>query len=239
MLNPDLDLKALAEAYQPRHRAHIPDFLTEAARAAVLTDIEGDIPWQVSLDSQGKGLNIERGAYLGLDAGQRRTLDELVHAQAARGFQYLFESYRLSDEVEAGRCPFPALKGLYDFLNGADFLGFIRDLTGETRGVYCDAQVTRFGPGHFLTTHTDLEERKGRLFAYVINLSPVWRSDWGGLLQFIGPGGHIEQAFTPQGNALNLFRVPQPHAVSCVAPFAMGRRTSITGWIRQWPDPKG
>jgi Rps23 Pro-64 3,4-dihydroxylase Tpa1-like proline 4-hydroxylase len=32
---------------------------------------------------------------------------------------------------------------------------------------------------------------------------------------------------------MNIFRVPQLHAVSYVAPFARADRYSITGWLRE------
>lgn len=236
VINPALKTDHLAALYAPKQRIHIPDFLQADFRRELLTEIEAGLPWQVSLDSQGKGINVEYGAFQSLDDAQRRALETRIYAQARTGFQYCYDSYRLSDEVEAGHCPFPVLRRLYESLNSPQFFDFVAALTGETQGRYCDAQVTRYRAGQFLTTHSDLDERKGRLFAFVINLTPQWRSDWGGLLQFLGPDGHIETAFMPHPNALNLFRVPQPHAVSIVTPFAGAARLSITGWIRLWPD---
>lgn len=108
----------------------------------------------------------------------------------------------------------------------------MRALTGDPTCAFCDDQATRCLPGHFLTRHDDARGDHGRLFAYVLNLTPGWRSDWGGQLQFIGEDGHVTEPFTPAFNALNIFRVPQDHAVSVVAPFAGGARLSITGWVR-------
>jgi Rps23 Pro-64 3,4-dihydroxylase Tpa1-like proline 4-hydroxylase len=77
----------------------------------------------------------------------------------------------------------------------------------------------------------DKTGRKLRRAAYVFNLTPRWQPDWGGQLQFIGPDGHVAEAWVPRFNALNVFAVPQPHAVSIVAPFAVGARYSVTGWL--------
>jgi Rps23 Pro-64 3,4-dihydroxylase Tpa1-like proline 4-hydroxylase len=41
----------------------------------------------------------------------------------------------------------------------------------------------------------------------------------------------VTEAWVPRFNALNVFAVPQPHAVSIVAPFAVGARCSVTGWL--------
>src|SRR5690606_24819670 len=97
---------------------------------------------------------------------------------------------------------------------------------------FADSQATRFSAGHFLTTHDDDVAGKQRRAAYVLNLTPHWRTDWGGVLQFIDADGHVTAGLAPKFNALNLFRVPQQHAVSFVTPSAPSSRYSITGWLR-------
>ena len=83
-----------------------------------------------------------------------------------------------------------------------------------------------------LTAHDDVAPGKHRLYAYVLNLTARWRADWGGILMFLDEEDHVAEGYTPAFNALNIFRVPQRHAVSMVAPFAGEPRISITGWIR-------
>ena len=68
----------------------------------------------------------------------------------------------------------------------------------------------------------------------MINLSRDWLPDWGGLLQFLDPAERrVVDTFVPLWNSLSLFRVPQPHVVSLVAPWAGSPRYSITGWFRR------
>ena len=43
----------------------------------------------------------------------------------------------------------------------------------------------------------------------------------------------VVDTFVPLWNSLSLFRVPQPHVVSLVAPWAGSPRYSITGWFRR------
>ncbi|MBB1180632.1 2OG-Fe(II) oxygenase, partial [Pseudomonas sp. FW305-3-2-15-E-TSA4] len=76
---------------------------------------------------------------------------------------------------------------------------------------------------------------KHRLLAYVLNLTPRWRVDWGGLLLFLDPDGHVAEGYAPKFNALNIFRTPFPHAVTQVSTFAGAPRYAITGWIRARP----
>lgn len=63
----------------------------------------------------------------------------------------------------------------------------------------------------------------------MLNFTPMWRTDWGGLLVFPGKDGHID-GDSSTFNALNLFRAPAPHTVTQVASFASEPRLSITGW---------
>jgi Rps23 Pro-64 3,4-dihydroxylase Tpa1-like proline 4-hydroxylase len=66
----------------------------------------------------------------------------------------------------------------------------------------------------------------------VINLGHDWQADWGGLLQFFDESGQVTESFVPRYNTLSLFRVPQLHAVSLVAPWAERPRFGITGWFQ-------
>ncbi|HEY0053572.1 MAG TPA: 2OG-Fe(II) oxygenase family protein, partial [Caulobacteraceae bacterium] len=97
---------------------------------------------------------------------------------------------------------------------------------------YCDVMATRYLPGHFLTAHDDHADGQDRLFAYVLNLTGRWRADWGGMLLFLDEEDHVAEGYMPAFNSLNIFRVPQRHAVALVAPYADGPRLAITGWIR-------
>ena len=84
-----------------------------------------------------------------------------------------------------------------------------------------------------LRRHHDRAEGSKRQAAYVFNLTETWRPEWGGLLMFHDDNRDVTRALVPRWNALNLFRVPQDHSVSLVAPFAPVSRLSVTGWFRE------
>lgn len=212
-------------------RVHIPGILQPEVAEALLHESE-TLDWRLVFQGKQGGYGFKSADIAALDVGKREQLLALIHAQAASEFQYLFDSYRVSDEVDAGRYAQGPAADFYRWMNSEAGLQFLRDITGEDRVVYVDAQATRYRPGHFLTTHDDDVEGKNRLFAYVLNLTPSWKADWGGLLMFLDHDGHVAEAYTPAWNALNILKVPQPHAVSIVAPFAGNARHAITGWIR-------
>lgn len=161
----------------------------------------------------------------------RKQMTRAMVEQSKHGFQYVFENYPLFDQYQAGERIHP-LARVHEFLNSPNFLQFSREVTGLADIVFADSQATRYLPGHFLTEHDDDVAGKHRLAAYVLGFTPEWRADWGGILQFIDADGHIAEGYVPRYNVLNLFRVPQKHSVSYVAPAAAQARYSIIGWLR-------
>ncbi|WP_292035284.1 MULTISPECIES: 2OG-Fe(II) oxygenase [unclassified Brevundimonas] len=165
------------------------------------------------------------------DEDRQAALDR-IHAGAAKGLQFLFDRLLIhTTGDEASHTP-PLLKAAVELFNSEAYLAFARRLTGDDRIVSADGQATRYLSGHFLNRHTDANEASGRLYAYVLNLSPRWRAEWGGHLQFLDETGEVTESMIPAFGALNVFKVPQSHAVSVVAPFAPAPRYSIIGWWR-------
>lgn len=229
----DFGVEALADlrkALARDTRIQIQGLLTDSSAASLADEVRG-APFQtVTTNSQGH-VDLPRAWIDSLTPEQRRTFGEAMQESATERFQYLYDTYPLWDLGEAGKLP-PYWRGVLKFLNGEAFLDFARAVTGEARIAFADAQVTRYRRGCFLTGHTDEGKGKNRYYAYVLNLSPRWRIEWGGLLMFHGDDGHVDQALLPKFNSLSLLKVPQPHSVSQVSLFAGDDRLAITGWLR-------
>jgi Rps23 Pro-64 3,4-dihydroxylase Tpa1-like proline 4-hydroxylase len=220
-----------------RKRVSIAHFLVEEDAERLAASLRRLERWNIVTTSGGKHLDLDAKGVASFTDADRRKFDDAVNAQATRGFQYLFENFPIYDAYFAGTIPDPEIAAFFEFLNSEPMLNFVRDITGVGAIAYADAQATRYRAGHFLTTHTDGVEGKNRAAAYVFNLTKGWRADWGGVLNFTGPDGHVEAGFTPMFNVFNLFAVPQDHHVSIVAPYAAAPRLSVTGWFRTGPDP--
>jgi Rps23 Pro-64 3,4-dihydroxylase Tpa1-like proline 4-hydroxylase len=231
-LNLALDSRALAEVYARRGRLHIPAFFGPQSALRVHRALAEETTYNLSVNSGAKVFDISPGDWAKLTSEQKKALVDSAAAGALRGFQLMYDTHRLSDDGEAYADQKSYLAKIVAFLEGEPFLSFVRQLTGEREIAFADAQATRYGPGHFLTAHNDDIAGKNRLAAYVINMTPYWRAEWGGVLLFLGKEGHVEEGYVPCFNALNIFKVPQVHLVSHVAPFANAKRHSITGWLR-------
>ncbi|MGH8249119.1 MAG: 2OG-Fe(II) oxygenase [Steroidobacteraceae bacterium] len=231
-LSDSLDRKLIASIYARAGRIHIrPIFSPESAEAAHRC-LTLDIPWQLHLNDGDRPINLAGAKFEELPAEDRSRFLQTVYASAGQRFQYLFNSFPVSDIHERGEHRSLYVMRVYEFLNSPEFLGFAREITGQPSIALADAQATLYRPGHFLTHHDDLVPDKKRLAAYVLSFTPMWVTDWGGILQFIAGDGHVAEGYAPTFNALNIFKVPQLHAVSYVTPFARAGRFSITGWLR-------
>lgn len=234
-INPALDVCALAARFAGPGRIHVPGFLAGQGAAAVHQALASPVPWMKCIRAGGDGGDVPMADWDGMSAETRANWSRLLIAGTDKDLQFQFDSWRVSDQIDAGRRaggPLAPVEAVYDLLNSEAFLTFVHDLTGGPRGDFCDAQATRYRPGDFLAQHHDEVPGLNRLFAYVLNLTPVWQADWGGTLVFIGDDGHLDQGYSPAFNALNLFRVPTRHAVTQVAGYAAANRLAVTGWVR-------
>src|SRR5882672_3421917 len=222
-----------AAVYTRVGRVHVANLLTTASAQRAYVSLASEVPWQLHVNDGERVYDLTAEQFAALPEASRDSMQEAIYAKAARGFQYLYENYPLSDIYAQQTQNDLYLMRIHEFLNSPRFLQYARQLTRIATIALVDAQATRYGTGHFLTCHDDQVTGKHRVAAYVLSLTPDWHADWGGILNFIDTDGHIAEGFVPRFNALNVFRVPQKHSVSCVAPFAPAGRFSITGWFRE------
>ena len=224
-LNPRLDRAALAREFARSGRIHIPRVLTEPCAVRLLRALQQETPWTLTLNKGADFLDIEKAS-----PEERSRLALGAFERAHSTFQYFFDNHRLSRDGEPYSDPNHYLGKLVAFLNTPHFLASMRAITGLDSIDRTDAQATLYRPGDFLTVHDDEIGGYKRLAAYVLNMTPGWRPDWGGILQFIDARGNIAEGYAPCFNALNIFRVPVQHSVSQVALYG-GLRYSVTGWF--------
>ncbi len=229
-LNPALDHDRIAQAYARDGRVHIPAVLTPESANRIHRCLDAETDFSVIAKGESGYMRLRPGVALG--AEERARLMQKAYAQAREGFYYVYDNHPMSNDGEPYPDPAHYLAAVTRFLNSAPFLDFARRVTGDARIAFAEAQATRYRPGHFLNQHDDSHGEHGRIAAYVLNMTPRWRVDWGGSLLFCDRPGHIAEGYVPAFNALNLLRVPQRHLVGFVSPFAGAPRYAVTGWLR-------
>lgn len=228
-LNPDIDVPALATQFTQHGHVQVKHFLTQDCAEALHLLLRERGDWLQVLNSNGKVFELSREARAQMTETARADLDNAIYAQARSGFQYRYESIRVPDSAEARAASDDPLARFAEWMSSGPARDLLRRIVGVEAIQFADAQATAYAPGDFLTGHDDAVAGKKRHAAYVMNLTPVWRTEWGGLLLFHEPEVH---GFAPAFNTLNMFRVPQMHSVSEVTRAAAYRRYSITGWLR-------
>ena len=237
MLNPDLDLAALANRFADRHRLVVPDVFEPGYAERIHDALAGNLPWRLSfrdnrLPGKSGQKSLTREEFAALGAPGAGALHNTVMHQAREGFQYLYESFDIAGGRESGEAPGSPLYELLDRLRDAPFLDFARALTGEPAIDDVYAHATRYLPGHFLKEHEDVTDWDDRRFAYVLGYARDWPADGGGLLYFHDADGGVAETFLPGYNTLTIFAVPVAHSVSTVAPWVDRPRLAVTGWLR-------
>lgn len=222
-LNPRLDRAQLSDAFRRTGRVHISDILTDASARRLFRALEQETPWGF-IYNEGKKVR----EFESVSAEDHQEMAIAAWERAHSGFQYFYHVYRLVENRKFHPPPGHYLAKLVQFLTSTQFLCFAREVTGDDSIGWISANATLYKPLDFLTVHDDGLTR--RRTAYVLNMTPEWKPDWGGALQFYDRDNHIEEGYLPTFNALNLFRVPKRHSVAQVTSFG-GLRYSISGWF--------
>lgn len=233
VLNPALDRKALRKTFDRDRRIHIPAIFPDSLARRIHRCLTHETAWNLVFNDGEKHHEIQPHQIKAMSAEDRSKLHGHVMAGAKKGFQYIYNNYPIADAYHAKINPDLYLNRFYEFVNSDEYLDFIREITGFEEVAFADSMATAYAANQFLSEHDDGIGGKNRLLATVFSFTPYWRLDWGGLLQFMGPDGHLEAGLMPTFNSLNMFAIPAQHSVSFVTPFAEETRYSITGWLRK------
>lgn len=228
-ISPDLNVDAPMAALRRSGRAQIADFLTAPSAALLLAELEASKAWRLTANRGEQIMDFPPEVLARFGDSEWAKLDRAVTMGGRFGFQFRYETIRLKEE---GSAETPSLVAFEELMSSPGVTEQMRKMTGITDIDFADAHASRYSSGHFLTAHDDQSAGMGRRAAYVLNLTPAWRPDWGGLLLFHDADGNISGGFTPAYNVLNVFSVPQPHSVSWVTPLAAAPRYAVTGWLR-------
>ncbi|MEM0984756.1 MAG: 2OG-Fe(II) oxygenase family protein [Pseudomonadota bacterium] len=228
-LNPTLDRAAAAATFKANRQVRVSNLLAEDKAASVLQGLSQIGEWSMVCASS-SGVAIIPAAELSTMAPEKQaTLQASLAESARQGLGFAFLSYRMDDRWKGG-APDTALGAFYSALMSDEIRSLVSDITGASDLNGVAAQVTRFGPSHYLTRHKDEHTPAKRQVAFIWGFTPQWHPDWGGLLQFFTDAGTPTIAYAPGFNTLDLIAVDQVRSTTFVTPFAGAVRQAINGW---------
>ena len=232
MLNPNLDIDALASEYALDDRLRIENLLDPDFAERLHAACRDDVPYEYICHVDGENVVIPEDKLRGLSPRDQQELQNNLLKAASDGVGFFYSGYQMRRaQIDADDDKLAFLHQMFDFVNSEEMLSFIASISGRSDLNSADAHFTRYTPGQFLTRHKDDITAEGRRIAYVMGFSKDWHPDWGGLLNFYEDDGSGRDFWIPAFNSLSLFDVRHVHSVSYVTPFAKQQRLSLTGWF--------
>jgi Rps23 Pro-64 3,4-dihydroxylase Tpa1-like proline 4-hydroxylase len=232
-INPDLDLQALGRTLQEQGRLQVTNFLTpETAEYLHRIHMENK-DWYLAYNDGSEYYESSAEELQALSPAQKQQFMNNIYRRARTQFQYVFFQYYITQAIELNEQPGHPMHQVHEFMNSAEVLDMMRTLTGDSAVRKADSYASNYAPGHFLTAHDDRHDTHDRVAAYVIGMTKTWDKNWGGHLAFFDDAGNITDGLVPAFNTLNMFLVPQMHAVQLVSPFAGASRSSYLGWLHR------
>lgn len=236
-LNPQLDRAELARRFAADGRLQIDSFLTDETAREIREILISGTEWGVAVQA---GTDGKAHSWRGRDLRDPQVAEQVRQALQATDkvassgdYAFRFQRYSMVQSVQEQWEPGGPYELLLEYLNAPDFLNAMRQITGIPELARADGNASLYGPNNYLGNHQDSHVGEGWRIAYVLNLTiDNWHPDWGGYLVFFDEDGNVETGFKPRFNTLNIFRVPQAHAVTYVPPFAPRGRYAIGGWLR-------
>ena len=206
------DPARLAEIYKETGRLQVSNFFTDETAAALYDLIANNKTWFSAYNEGNNYFEVPVASMMNMPREQKIHFMQKVQMGAQKGFQYFFDQYYMTEAVKHGREQGHPLHQMHDYVNSAEFLDFMRTLTGTPEIDRSDSFASQYLPGHFLTTHDDTHANENRVAAYTISMTKNWNPNWGGNLMFLDKSGNITGGFKPSFNTLNIFTVPQANA---------------------------
>lgn len=242
VLQQNLPDAAACAAYARDGRVQVSDFLTPAMAEAVAEALVDRGQWHLSYGPNAQGVHYRRPISAENEQEAQAAMVERLRHRQGNTFGKIHDTYApwSGEPVPTEPRALLAVNALMAIVSGPVFRNYLQVLCAEPALHLNLVRATRYRPGHFLSRHDDKIRLAGktRALAFVLNLSRDWQADWGGLLLFENAAHQATQVMHPLWNSLSVFRVPQTHSVTQVAPWAQGSRLALSGWMfRGAPQP--
>jgi SM-20-related protein len=240
-INSNINPDKLRETFRKARRLRITEFLLPAGAEALYHYLDERAEWSSFLVNKGRMYELPPEIRRNYSAQEEQRLINLAHGSARDGgVAYIYDATRpFSPEVPV-RAQDPSILARFaDFANSLVFLEFIRRLSGIEEIDMIEVQGMRFSPGNFITFRgaapfLDRARRQHAFYSY--HLTPEWKAEWGGLLEFRGTEGRSIEGYVPCFNCLDIFAFPQGHWLSVVSPFAGASSYSVWGGMHGYPE---
>ncbi len=144
----------LAARYRNRNRIQIRDVLQQRAADDLYAILTRTTPWVLAYHAAGVGGVLAPEQMRAMRPEERARVTADVYEKARSAFGYLYQANLMADRYARKEDPDHPLHRVLEFINGPDFMGLVRAVSGIDTIAKADAQATLYLPGHFLTRMT-------------------------------------------------------------------------------------
>jgi len=234
-INASHDAQRLARRFHSQGTLRIENFLQPACAAMLYTVMVKNVRWRTLVLSQQQllGTPLYEAGASSFDHDPEAIA--LANSSARSGQAALYDVDRLYPEdevVPASAAASDEGLGPFELRISNRLLELIRIVSAEPLFQQIAVQANRFRPGHFEMFHSgtwSADKTGKRRATFILNLTPEWRPDWGGLLQYRSRDAACIRGWMPTFNSLDLITFPRGWWVSAVSTIAQGARLSLNG----------
>jgi hypothetical protein len=196
----------------------IPDFLNPD-QAFELKEVIGDSHlWGLTFCAGERVMGLPPEEYRLCNSSDVREMANIAYDTAKNGFSFLREELWLPPLETSSEFENPCVLSSYmRLVRSKEFSALLHSATGISNLELTRFSVQRYRRGHFLafSARPPVDAQIGICLCLTNN----WAADWGGVHQFRDIFGSIELGITPAFNALTIYSLSKPNAVSFVGPF--------------------
>lgn len=230
-----LDVRALCNTLRECGWLRIENFLPANIAEGLYTHLRNDVRWRTYLIANQRLLSATSDPCGLADESEIR---DFVYEGARNGFASLHDADRpFPEDIPGSMSPAQGneqsrLTAFYDLMRSTSFIELTRQVVGVQDISAVAVQATRFRPGHFVGFHgaTWSADKTGlRRASFFVNLTPAWRPEWGGMLEFRRDERGTLEGLSPSFNSLDVIAFPHGYWISAVAPFAGEPRFALSG----------
>jgi len=223
---------AISEEFYECRRVNVSNFMEPNSAEKLYHELSTQTEWSTYFTSDGRKYQAPADAQRNYSTDQQRELVGLAYQSARNGgTAYLYDEGHPTYSEETTPTPISLFNKL---VNGPRFREKLRFSSRGDAIVRVDARAFRLRARHFVSLRARpiLESHPDRCVAwYSYNLTPVWKAEWGGALEFRGKHAGDIAGYAPAFNCLTIAGCPQAHWFNAVSEAAYGNVYMIMGGI--------
>lgn len=227
IVNPYLDIVKARRDYRDFKWSRLADVLLASIAERVIHELVKKVEFENCFMVADNEVGMSDTHLAALPEEQRAKLITQVYESASLGKGYLYACKNIDCEYQSNEPTM--LVNVFNWLNSNDTLELVSDITGCGELQFASCNAVRFSKGHFITNGAQcFDTEKGKV-GFVIDLTPDWNSNWGGLLHLNSVYEGSGVTFTPMFNNMVLFESSYDVSVTYLANFIKYNKFSLMG----------